>query len=227
MKYFGSLILGLSLTLAPWGHAAAPSPLITGTPAAADATEPKLFRSRIDGIEFYPPAGGTMMRGTNTGEIVRFVYTDTSWDVRVKPILLAKPMPLSSPQGDGGILELTITQLVDSNQAAVVLTREVRPMGRNSASVGLIETRYAAGTNNIFAQEAIVQDTQRHYFAVQMSSPGKSKDAPANVNDPQEGTGSQGLCSDGAERADSGPGRAGQRADRAVEGNADAVGFAG
>jgi hypothetical protein len=156
------------------------------TRPVSDSTDPllgKLFRSRIDGIQLNPPAGGAMIRELNSGEIVRFVYADESWDVRVKPIPLHVPLPLSAGT-DGGVLELMATHLTDSNPTAEILSRQVVQM--HGKDVGVIDARYTAGIDRVFAQQAIFKDTNRHYFAVQMTSKGKPKTAPANQPDPDE-----------------------------------------
>jgi hypothetical protein len=189
LKTVQPLLVGLVLTvlllavpLLAQTPSTMPSPAAVANSTAnppASVSDPllgKLFRSRIDGIQFNPPAGGTLIREVNSSEIVRFVYADSSWDLRVKPINLATPKPLG---GATGLVELTASQLQEMNQAAVILTRDVEPIGIGGTNVGLIEARYLAGTNVIYAQQALIQDNPRHYFSLQMISPGKPKDAPA------------------------------------------------
>ncbi len=154
----------------------APSPSVSAAPATTQPADPllgKQFRSRADGIQFNPPAGGGIIRDLSTGDIVRFVNPTSNWDVRVKPIVLSKPMGLAE------LSDLTADQLAQVNQAATVLTHEVRPMGINGAKVGLIEARYIKDNEPIFAQEAIIRADSWDYFAVVMSSPGQAVAAAA------------------------------------------------
>ncbi len=165
------------------------APAIAQTPStqpADDSADPllgKMFRSRIDGISFNPPAGGAMIRELNSGEIVRFVYADESWDVRVKPIPLHVPLPLSAGT-DGGVLELMATHLTESNPTAEILSRHVVQI--HGKEVGVIDARYTAGIDRVFAQQAIFKDSDRRYLAVQMTSKGKPKTAPATQPDADE-----------------------------------------
>jgi len=172
MKCFVSFVICLALALPALAQTAATQPL-------GGSTNPllgKLFRSRIDGIQFNPPAGGGMIRELNSGDIVRFVYADDNWDVRVKPVQLHVPLALSAPP-DAGLLELTASHLTDSNPSAVILRKEVMAIHGNN--VGRIEATYNAGTDRIFAQQALFKDfkdTGERYFSVQMTSKDPAKD---------------------------------------------------
>jgi hypothetical protein len=195
------LLVGLCLSTAAWGQtpatqpsaaapllpaaAAAPSapPATPATEPVADAELGKLFRSRIAGIEFAPPAGGALIRDLNSGEIVRFMYADSGWDVRAKTIPLHTQLKLSDSAG-GGVLELMVAQLLATNPSAKILRSEVVQV--NGQSVGLIEAKYNLGPDCIFTQQAIFSDNFEkylHYLLVQMSSRCDSKPV---ANDPLE-----------------------------------------
>lgn len=171
-----SFFLAMSITACVLGQTASTQPAVEST----DPLLGKLFRSRFDGIALNPPAGGAMIRELNTGEIVRFVYADQSWDIRVKPIPLHVPMPLSA-KGDGGLLEMTAVQLTNNNPTAKILQQHIVQM--HGKDVGVIEARYTAGINRVYAQQAIFRDTDQHYFAVQMTSKGKPKTSAATQPD--------------------------------------------
>jgi hypothetical protein len=150
------------------------APLWAQTPATEPSTAPVLptelgtvFRSRLAGVEFRPPAGGTLIRDLNSGEIVRFVYSECNWDLRLKSVAVHTPLPLSAAN-DGGILELTATQLLNSNQAARVLRKEV--IERNERKMGLIEARCIVGSDQSFTQQAIIPDGEQRYLVLQMIS---------------------------------------------------------
>ena len=186
MRRFASpLLIGLTLSIPAFGQTATTLPATTqpsAMQAPADLDLGKLFRSRIAGIEFNPPAGGSMIRDLNSGEVVRFVYGQSGWDVRVKAIPLHNPLPLSAA-GDGGVLELMVSQLLSTNPSTQILRRDVIQL--NGRSVGLIEAKYNMGPDSVFAQQAIFRDNDEHYLLVQMS--GRCDPKPvANVPDPLE-----------------------------------------
>ncbi len=136
----------------------------------ADSADPllgKLFRSRTAGIQFNPPAGGSMIRELNTGDIVRFIYSDQGWDIRAKPVPLHIPLMLSSPP-DAGVLELTATHLTDSNPTAKILRQEV--VSIHGHDVGRIEATYKAGTDHLFAQQALFRESSKYFLSLQMLS---------------------------------------------------------
>jgi hypothetical protein len=189
------LSLGASLTAAGWGQSATTrpvtSPVAAGPatlPADAGVTDPelgKLFRSRVAGIEFNPPANGVLIRDLNSGEIVRFMYPDSGWDVRAKTIPLHEQLRLSAG-GDGGVLELMASQLLATNPAANIIRQQVIKV--NHEPVGLIEARYNVGPDKVFTQQAIFPDNNElnlHYLLLQMTSRCDAK-AVANVQDPLE-----------------------------------------
>jgi hypothetical protein len=130
------------------------APAVVQVPTELD----KAFRSRIAGIEFRPPAGGTMIRDLDSGEVVRFVYSDCGWDIRLK-----------SAANNGGLVEVTATQLTDTNQGAQILRQEV--IERHEKKLGLIEARCAAANGRSFIQQAIIPDNDQHYLVLQMASP--------------------------------------------------------
>ncbi len=193
MRRISPLLVGLCLSSAVWGQTAATRPSADSTPAVAptaplpaDAELGKLFRSRIAGIEFNPPAGGGIIRDLNSGEIVRFTYADSGWDVRAKTIPLHTPLKLSDG-GDGGVLELMAGQLLASNPSAKILRREVIQV--NGQSVGLIEAKYNVGPDCVFTQQAIFADNYEqflHYLLVQMTSRCDSKPVVNGRLDPLE-----------------------------------------
>lgn len=191
MRCLTALLLGLFLAAPAFPQAAATQPATAPAAAAGDDIElGQLFRSRLAGIEFNPPAGGTMIRELNSGEIVRFVYPDTNWEIRVKPIPLSVPYKLSAP-GDAGLLELTATQLTRSNQAVQIQRREVIRV--NGLPVGLLEAKYNVGNNRIFSQQAIFEDTDQYYVLVQMvlqcdaqpTGPGQPAVQPSGASEAQ------------------------------------------
>jgi hypothetical protein len=146
-------------------------------PAAAPATDlGQLFRSRLAGIEFNPPADGTIIRELNSNEVVRFAYPDLGWDVRVKQIPASKDLKLSIPGGEG-LLEMTASQLTLSNPTAKILRQEVIQV--NNKDVGVIEVQYLVGTDPVYAQQAIFCDNPQHFLVVQMSSRDDAKTLPA------------------------------------------------
>jgi hypothetical protein len=162
-------VICLGLTVTAFAQTPATAPV-------ADSNDPllgKLFRSRIEGVQFNPPAGDAMIRELNTGEIVRFVYTDSSWDVRAKPVPLAEPLPLSSPP-DAGLVEITALHLTDSNASAKILRQNTAAI--NGKDVGRIEATYNAGTDHIFAQQALFEDTPHRYISLQMTSRDTAQD---------------------------------------------------
>ncbi len=172
----GCFLLAAILTTPAFGQTRigpdAPAPLTVPTTAPVA----KLFRSRLAGIELLPPAGGRMIRQLDTGEIVRFVYADRSWDVRVKPVPLHIALSLD------GLLDLTAKQLVDSNPSTEIVSKT-----SPRKDLGIIEARYNAGADRLFAQQALFREDDQSYFLVQMGSPtGKAKNAPADPADPQE-----------------------------------------
>ncbi len=156
------VLLCLAAPLAGAQSAPLPSDAAPGGPALG-----KVFRSRLAGIELNPPANGTLMRELNTGEIARFVYPDSGWDLRIKQIPSHVPLKLSSPNGDG-VIELTVAQLTASNPTARIVRQDVVQI--KDKAIGLIEARYNVGTDLVFAQQAIFCDTPQHYLLVQMSS---------------------------------------------------------
>jgi hypothetical protein len=152
-------------------------PLLGQTPATQPATAPaaavptelgKVFRSRIAGIEFKPPAGGTLIRDLNSAEIVRFVYPDCGWDLRLKSVTTHSPLPLTAPN-DGGIVEITAAQLASSGQSTQVLRQTV--IERSEKKMGLVEARCGTATGKSFTQQAIIPDSDQHYLVLQMISP--------------------------------------------------------
>ncbi len=158
--------------------------------AMAPATQPvndmpitlgEPFTSRIAGIELTPPAGGTLIRQLNSGDIVRFVYSDRGWDIHVKITESSKPVPLSverDASGVGGLLELTVDQLKSANPSAQVLTAEVKDY--SPYKVGIIVARYKAGIDQIFTQQALVRLDDQTYYVVQFTSAaGKEAEASA------------------------------------------------
>ena len=150
------------------------------------ATQPtielgKVFRSRVAGIELNPPAGGTMMRQLDTGEIVRFTYNDHGWDIRVKPVPLHLGMPLDD------LVRLTSKQLLESNGSAEIVDQKVIEVAGQIQPVGIIEARYNAGVDRLFTQQALFREDDQSYYLIQMGSPtDKAKNAPVNPPDPQE-----------------------------------------
>jgi hypothetical protein len=198
MKTLRTLILGLALTVPALTVPAlgdTPATMPTAPTAATDSSSPdpmlgKLFRSRVDGIQFNPPNGGTMIRELQTAEIVRFVYTAKQWDIRVKPGFTAKVTPLKGTKQGDGLVDMMATQITDQNPTAVILSQKVEPLQTlPPQNIGRIEARYKAGTDEIFAQEAIILDpheNNQHYFVLQMSSPGRPKNAAINAVDAGE-----------------------------------------
>jgi hypothetical protein len=210
MKHIKSFLVGLSLAIpalattpttlpansgrALVGSPPADSPPANSSPAnlppagssdgSVDPLLGKPFRSRLEGIQFNPPAGGTMMRELNSGEVVRFVYPSENWDIHVKPITSHVPLRLSNKLADDGVLQMVVNQLKNNN--AQIITQDVRRLTAGGKDIGLIEARYEAGINVIFTQVAIVEDDAQRFFEVQMNSPGKPKTAPAAAEDPNE-----------------------------------------
>lgn len=147
----------------------------------------ELFESRIAGIQFHPPAGGTLVRQVNSGDIVRFVYADKNWDLRAKLVHLAKPVPLSaSATGNdtGGLLEMTVDQLTASNPSAKILYQQVRDL--KPYRVGLIEARYNQGVARVTTREAIFRSDDQTYYVLQLTSPGKNGDDASPDEDDAE-----------------------------------------
>jgi hypothetical protein len=172
MRRFASLVICLALTLPALAQTSSTQP--ASAPAAPQLGP--LFRSRLAGIQFSPPAGGAIIRDLSTGEIVRFVFADQSWDIRVKPIPLHVPLALSAPP-EAGLLELTASQLTNSNPTAVILRKDVAPV--HQKDVGRLEAIYSMGTDHVFAQQALFRDTDQHYFSVQMTAKESPRDDAA------------------------------------------------
>jgi hypothetical protein len=129
------------------------------------------FVSHGAGIELDPPDGGTLIRDINSGDIVRFVYSDRGWDIHVKMTRSTKPVQLSAKRdamGVGGLMELTIDQLMASNPSAKVLISEVRDY--SPYKVGIIVARYNAGINQVFTQQAIFRFDDQTYYVIQFTS---------------------------------------------------------
>src|ERR1700733_9494407 len=104
-----------SLLLLPFLASAAIGQAVSSTqPAIVEAANTDLgplFESRVAGIQFQPPAGGTLVRQIEGGDLVRFVYPQIGWDLKVRVVHLAKPLPLSFPPTtnlSGGLLEITV-----------------------------------------------------------------------------------------------------------------------
>ncbi|HSV13059.1 MAG TPA: hypothetical protein VLI90_02285, partial [Tepidisphaeraceae bacterium] len=168
------------LAIAGRTFAAAESAAVDPTPLG------DLFSSRVDGIALRPPAGGTLVRQVNSDDIVRFVYPDRNWDLRLKKVHLAKPTPLSfEPTGNlgGGLLQMEADQLKASNPSADVLVQEVRDVG--PTKVGFIAARYNVGVDRALAQQAIVRsDDNQTFYVLQFVTPGQAQNAEGI--DPQE-----------------------------------------
>jgi hypothetical protein len=165
-------ILAALLAMPVFGQVASMEPTTQPAPA-------KLFRSRLAGIQLLPPAGGTLIRKLDNGEIVRFVYRDRGWDIRVKPVPLHKSMTTSD------LLGLIAKQLVESNASAEIISTHTTKIGGHEA--GLLEARYNAGADRLFAQQALVRSDDQSFFLIQMGSPTtKAKNAPADPPDPLE-----------------------------------------
>src|ERR1019366_4876990 len=90
-----------SLLFVPLLACAATGQAIPATqPAIVDAGHTDLgpvFASRVAGIQFRPPAGGTLIRQIGGGDLVRFVYPQRGWELKVRVMHRAKPLPLSGP----------------------------------------------------------------------------------------------------------------------------------
>jgi hypothetical protein len=143
----------------------------------------KLFRSRVAGIEFYPPAGGLLMRQPDGSEIVRFVYNDRGWDIHVKSVPLHIGMPLAE------LVRLSSRQLLESSPSAEILDQKVIDIALpgKTESVGMIQARQNVGVDRMFTQLAFFREDDQSYYLIQMGSPtSKAKGAASNPPDDQE-----------------------------------------
>ena len=140
------------------------------------------FESRVAGVAFSPPAGGTRIRQTNGDYLVRYAYPDRGWDLRVKVTTLTKPVPLSrasSGPDPGGMLEMTADAMKSDNPSTDVLEQTVRddvpsPDGR-TRPVGFIAARANVGTDRALSQTAVFRGSDQTYYTFQLTSPGRKK----------------------------------------------------
>jgi hypothetical protein len=155
--------------------------LATTTVSNGEVPLAEPFRSRVSGIEFCPPAGGQLIRQVNSGDIVRFIYGQRSWDLRAKFVHLNKPVHLSQPiidNGTGGLLEMTVEELKATNPSANVLFQGVKEVGDTKVKVAVIEARYNQGADRATTREAIFRLDDQNYYMLQLTSPGMPKGAP-------------------------------------------------
>ncbi len=170
-RFYSALLI---LTFAGRAGAGAAS---TTAPTTQDLAQPPItlgvaFESRGAGLDFCPPAGGTMMRETASGDIVRFLYPARDWDLHVKATISSRPIPLSAAaaegSGGGGLLELTANQIKDSDPTAEILQRLATEVG--SYKVGLITARTTIGVDRAFTEDAIFQSSEQRDYIFQLTA---------------------------------------------------------
>jgi hypothetical protein len=165
---------------------AVPSTLPTTAPTA-DIELGQLFESRVAGIQFQPPAGGTLVRQIEGGDLVRFVYPEKNWDLKVRVVHLAKPVPLSfipTPNLSGGLLEMTVADLKTRDPSADVLLQEVKDFPPYQA--GMLAARCNAGVDRGLVQEAIFKSDDQTFYTLQLTTPARSRDQKGDDDDPGE-----------------------------------------
>ena len=159
-----------SLMLAAALGAAAACPAFGQSAGATDAVLGETFTSRLEGVEFRPPAGGTIQRQLGSGEVVRYSGYPQGWTLVLKDVSNAASLPV------GDLVNATVNQLTvgRAGAPAVILRHDLVPVGPRS--VGLVEARDQKGTEVVLSQIALIPDGRR-YFIVQMLSP-RQNDAP-------------------------------------------------
>jgi hypothetical protein len=186
MKWNTGLLL-LAVFLTPIALAQ-PSP--TTTPSPIDTAEiplGQLFESRVAGIELRPPAGGTLVRQIEGGDLVRFVYADKNWDLKIRMVHPAKPIPLSlAPIGNlsGGLVEMTVADVKTQDPTAEILLQEVKEYP--PYKVGMIAARCNAGTDRRLIQQAIFRSDDQNFYILQFTTLGRRRDDNSPNDDPNE-----------------------------------------
>ncbi len=145
------------------------------------------FVSRVSGLKFLPPAGGTIQRQLNSGEIVRYSYPALGWTLTVKENPNSAHLPLTGnpraarqpgavvPADGQGLLELSAAQLTDrGGKPAQILFQDVVPVGR---PVGLIKALDNAGNNRLFVQTALIVNGIGRYYVLQLVAPAAAQPA--------------------------------------------------
>jgi hypothetical protein len=161
---------GPDVAIAPSTQPAGGEQIAMGDPVA----------DHLAGIQLTAPAGGTLIRQINSGDILRFVYADRGWDIHVKMTQSSKPVPLSAVRdvnGVGGLLELTVDQLKSANPSAQMLTAEVKEYP--PYQVGVVVARYHAGIDQVLAQQALVRLDDQTYYVIQFTSAAGKDEAAA------------------------------------------------
>ncbi len=172
-------VLVVAVAAAGAGRARAELPPPAAGVAASSDDVP--FVSRVSGLKFTPPAGGTIQRQLNSGEVVRYSYPDRGWTLVAKEIINSAHLPLTGnpraarqpgavvPANGQGLLELSAAQLVDrGGKPAQVLFQDVVPIGR---PVGLIKALDDAGNNRLFVQTALIVNGIGRYYLLQLVAP--------------------------------------------------------
>ncbi len=152
--------------------------------SASDTLLDPPFQSRVEGVEFRPPVGGTIQRQLNSGEVVRFQYPDHGWTLVLKDAPNSAHLPMTVPPTAGpttapalggvvprGLLDLAVDQMTADRggKPAEVLRKDVVPLGPRS--VGLIEAHDDVGTDRKLVQVALIPDGLHRYFILQMIGP--------------------------------------------------------
>jgi hypothetical protein len=181
----------LSLLFLPFlAFAAFAQPVSSTEPAIAetgDADLGPLFESRVAGIQFQPPAGGTLVRQIEGGDLVRFVYPQKGWDLKVRIVHLAKPLPLSfTPTANlsGGLLEMTVADLKASDPSAEILLQEVKDFPPYQA--GMIAARCNAGIDRGLIQQAIFRSDNQTFYMLLFATPGRPRNDHSPGDNPGE-----------------------------------------
>src|ERR1019366_8951838 len=180
-----------SLLFVPLLACAATGQAIPATqPAIVDAGNTDLgpvFESRVAGIQFQPPAGGTLIRQIEGGDLVRFVYPQKGWDLKVRVVHLAKPLPLSfapTTNLSGGLLEITVADLKASDPTAEILLHEVKEFPPYQA--GMIAARCNAGIARGLVQQAIFRSDDQTFYMLVLTTPARRRDDHSPGDNPGE-----------------------------------------
>lgn len=132
------------------------------------------FENALTGISVRPPMGSKKIeRAGNTDEIVQFVDDKRNWTLRVSRLRFSKPIVLTDPGANKGLLELSLEKLKEAGTAEVLRSEVTNVGSRGVPDTGLLAVRYQLDTKRPrLAQQALIQFSETLYYVVELDSPG-------------------------------------------------------
>jgi hypothetical protein len=142
------------------------------------------FESQAAGLTFSPPANCKRVPAGEAqhqaGHVVEYTDDDRQWLLKVTRSKLAQKMPLQTANGQQGLLDYTVADVLKMNPAAEVLRQDI--INVDDHGVGIAITRFSLGTQRYLRQQAIYQVDEQNYYVFNLTTPaakaGKPEDDP-------------------------------------------------